>query len=52
MRNMIEIALGVLILSQAYFMMPVHTPSALDWIIFVILLVVGIGIIYKSVQAK
>lgn len=49
MKNLV-IAVGVLILAQAYCMMPVHTAAALDWIIFAVLLVFGVYIIYDAMQ--
>ena len=46
------IAVGVLILTQAYFMIPAHTPDALDWIIFVVLLLFGAYTIYGAMQPE
>ncbi len=52
MKNLIELALGILIVTQAYFMMPVYTPAALDWVLFVILLLIGLYIIFRSIRAS
>lgn len=49
MKNLV-IAVAVLILTQAYFMMPVHTAAALDWIVFVFLLLFGFYIIYDALK--
>ena len=46
------IAVGVLILTQAYFIMPVHKHDALDWIIFVVLLLFGAYTIYGAMQTE
>jgi hypothetical protein len=46
------IAVGVLILTQAYWMIPKNTPDALDWILFVVLLVFGGWVIYDAMQTE
>ena len=48
----LAIAVGVLILSQAYFMIPARMPDALDWILFVVLLLFGAYTIYNAMQAE
>jgi len=42
------IAIGVLILVQAYWMIPANMPDALDWILFVVLLLFGAYTIYDA----
>ena len=44
----LTIAIGVLILTQAYWMIPAHMPDALDWILFVLLLLYGGYLIYDA----
>lgn len=46
------VAVGILILSQAYFMIPGHTPDALDWILFAVLLLFGLYTIYDAMQTE
>ena len=42
------IAVGVLILVEAYWMIPANIPSAIDWILFVLLLLFGAYTIYDA----
>jgi len=42
------IAIGVLILVEAYWMIPANIPSAIDWILFVVLLLFGAYTIYDA----
>ncbi|MFC2032897.1 hypothetical protein ACFLUS_06090 [Chloroflexota bacterium] len=46
------IAIGVLILTQAYWMIPAHMPDALDWILFVFLLLFGGYLIYNAIKSE
>lgn len=46
------IAVGVLIITQAYFMIPAHMPDWLDWILFVVLLLFGAYTIYDAIQSN
>ncbi|HEY31555.1 MAG TPA: hypothetical protein G4O10_00440 [Dehalococcoidia bacterium] len=48
----LTIAVGVLIITQAYFMIPANTPDWLDWILFVVLLVFGAYTIYDAMQSR
>lgn len=49
MKNLV-IAIGVLILTQAYWMIPAHMPDWLDWILFVVLLLFGAYVIYDAMK--
>lgn len=46
------IAIGVLILVEAYWMIPASIPSAIDWILFVVLLLFGAYTIYDARKAE
>lgn len=46
------IAVGVVILVEAYWMIPANMPDALDWILFVVLLLFGAYTIYNAVKTE
>lgn len=52
MMKRVEAAIAVILIVQAYFMLPVRTPDALDWILFVGLLVYGAYYVYYSVMPQ
>ncbi len=52
MMKRIEAAIAVILIVQAYFMLPVHSPDALDWVVFVVLLVYGAYYVYYSVMPQ
>ncbi len=52
MMKRIEAAIAVILIVQAYFMLPVRTPDALDWMIFVGLIAYGAYFVYYSVMPQ
>ena len=46
------IAVGVLILVEAYWMIPANIPAAIDWILFVLLLLFGAYTIYDARKSE
>ena len=52
MMRRIEAAIAVILLAETYWMLPVSTPDALDWILFVGLLVYAAYFIYYTVMQR